>query len=55
MGLTVMTISDDPRRGRTVTEYEQLTLGEPDPAVFAPPADYAVQEQTLPGMMAVAH
>lgn len=51
MGLTVMTISDDPRRGRTVTEYEDLTLREPDPALFAPPADYKVEEQ-MPGGMA---
>jgi hypothetical protein len=51
MGLTVMTISDDPRRGRTVTEYEELTLGEPDPAVFAPPAGYTVQEQPQTGIL----
>ena len=51
MGLTVMTISDDPRRGRTVTEYEDLMLGEPDPAVFQPPAGYTVQEQPQNGII----
>jgi hypothetical protein len=51
MGLTLMTISDDPRRGRTVTEYEELRVGEPDPAVFAPPANYTVQEQPQNGLI----
>jgi hypothetical protein len=51
MGLTVMAISDDPRRGRTVTEYEELTLGEPDPAVFAPPAGYTVQDRPETGIL----
>jgi hypothetical protein len=25
-------------------EYEELNLGEPDPAMFAPPAGYKVEE-----------
>jgi hypothetical protein len=44
-GLTMMAVRDDPRRGRTTTEYEDFNRGEPDPAVFAPPAGYTVQEQ----------
>ena len=51
MGLTVMAISDDPRRGRTVAEYEELNLGEPDPGLFAPPAGYTVQEQPQNGLV----
>jgi len=51
LGLTLMGISDDPRRGRTVTEYEELRTGEPDLALFAPPAGYTVQEQPRNGVM----
>lgn len=45
LGLTLMRIDDDPRRGRTTLEFEALSLGEPDPAVFAAPAGYKVVEQ----------
>jgi len=45
LGLTVMTINDDPRHGRTVSEYEELNRGEPDPSVFAAPEGYTVEEQ----------
>ena len=45
MGLVLMAINDDPRRGRTTTEYEELNRGEPDPSLFTPPADYKVVEQ----------
>jgi len=51
LGLTVMTISDDPRHGRTVGEYEELNRGEPDPSLFAPPQGYTVEEQPRNGMM----
>jgi hypothetical protein len=54
MGLTMMAIRDDPRTGRTVTEYEELMLGEPDPGLFAPPAGYTVQEQPQNGMVGSA-
>jgi hypothetical protein len=43
LGLTLMAISDDPRRGRTTTEYVEFNRGEPDPAFFAPPAGYKVE------------
>jgi hypothetical protein len=51
LGLILYFINDDPRRGRTVEEYEELNLGEPDPALFAPPAGYTVQEQTPSGIV----
>jgi hypothetical protein len=51
MGLTLLSISDDPRTGRTTTEFEELNREEPDPALFAPPAGYTVQEQPQKGMM----
>jgi hypothetical protein len=45
LGLTLIRIDDDPRRGRTTIEFEDLSLGEPDPAVFAAPAGYKIVEQ----------
>ena len=44
MGLTLLRIYDDPRRGKTTTEFENLSLAEPDPALFAVPAGYKVEE-----------
>ena len=49
LGLTLMRINDDPRRGRTTAEYIELQQGEPDPALFNPPAGYTIEEQTLTG------
>jgi len=51
LGLTLMMFNDDPRRGRTTTEYEELSRGEPDSALFAPPAGYTVQEQPQNGVI----
>jgi hypothetical protein len=45
LGLTLIHIDDDPRRGRTTIEFENLSRGEPDPAVFAAPAGYKIVEQ----------
>jgi hypothetical protein len=45
-GFILMRISDDPRRGRTVSEFQDLKLGEPDPSQFAPPVDYKIQDVT---------
>ncbi len=38
----VLAISDDPRRGRTTYEVEELAVGEPDAAMFAPPPGYKI-------------
>ena len=43
--VTMMSINDDPRRGRSVGEIEELHRGDPDPATFAPPKDYLVKDQ----------
>jgi hypothetical protein len=51
LGLILCFMNDDPRRGRTVEEYEELNLGEPDPALFAPPAGYTVQEHSADGTL----
>jgi len=48
-GLIVMASQDDPRRGKTTFEYEEFAPGEPDPAVFTPPADYKLEERTMGG------
>lgn len=48
LGSVVMSISDDPRRGRTTTELEEVRRGEPDPSLFRPPTGYVLQEN-LPG------
>jgi hypothetical protein len=40
----LMMIKDDPRQGRTTSEFEELNLAEPDPALFAAPAGYKVED-----------
>src|ERR1035437_527353 len=45
LDLTLMATSDDPRRGKTTFEYEDLTFAEPDPALFKAPDGYRVVEQ----------
>jgi hypothetical protein len=42
--LIVMAIDDDPRRGRTTFEIEELSRSEPESSTFAPPAGYTVVE-----------
>jgi hypothetical protein len=44
LGITMMMISEDPRRGRTVVEVEELNQGDPPPSMFAPPEGYQVKE-----------
>jgi hypothetical protein len=41
VGVMLM-ISDDPRSGRTTSEVEEMTRGEPDASLFAPPPGYKV-------------
>lgn len=45
LGIILMAINDDPRRGKTTMELEDLNRAEPDPALFAAPAGYTVKEQ----------
>jgi hypothetical protein len=44
LGIMVMAINEDPRRGKTTFELEDISLGEPDAALFAPPAGYKVED-----------
>jgi hypothetical protein len=43
LGLTMLEISDDPRFGRRTYEVEEVTQGEPDASLFAPPEGYRVE------------
>ena len=47
MGLTLKSISDDPRNGKVTREVVHLDLGEPDQAIFQPPSDYKIQVQEM--------
>lgn len=44
-GFGVESTTDDPREGKTVVTLLTFTDGEPDPALFKPPADYAIITQ----------
>ena len=46
LGLIVLAIDDDPRRGRTTFEIEELSRSDPEPSTFAAPAGYTVVEST---------
>jgi hypothetical protein len=48
LNATLMAIHDDPRRGRTTAEIEELHQGDPDPAVFSPPEGYIIKDQNPP-------
>lgn len=43
--IAVLTTSDDPQSGQTVTRLVNIRIGEPDPSIFEVPADYTVKEQ----------
>ncbi len=44
-GFGVESTFDDPRSGKTVTTLTSFTDGEPDPALFKPPAGYKIITQ----------
>ena len=46
-GLTLKSVTDDPRNGKTTREITHLDLGEPDPALFQPPPGYDIKIQEL--------
>lgn len=48
LGMGVMFVNDDPRRGRTTWEIEEISRTEPDAALFNSPADYKIVEDTPP-------
>jgi hypothetical protein len=50
--LMVLQVIDDPEVHYT-KELESITLGEPDPALFQPPADYEIVEKEPPACPAL--
>jgi hypothetical protein len=46
LGIVVFAINDDPRSGKNTYEVEELTVGEPDAALFAPPEGYTIRDVT---------
>jgi len=48
LNVTMMSIRDDPRRGRTTAEIEDLRQGDPDPAIFSHPDGYIIKDQNPP-------
>jgi hypothetical protein len=45
LGLVVLGIKDDPRRGRITYEIEELSRTEPDRSVFTPPEGYRIEDR----------
>jgi hypothetical protein len=42
LGVTVLTITSDPRNGDTTTRLTNISQAEPDPSLFQVPADYQI-------------
>jgi hypothetical protein len=49
LGVAVLTKSSDPRSGEFTTKLTDISLAEPDPALFMPPADYTIKGMGVPG------
>ena len=47
LGLELRQSSEDPRTGKRTRELVNLTLEEPDPSLFQPPADYNITTEEL--------
>jgi hypothetical protein len=47
LGLEPRQTIEDPRIGKRTRELVNLTLEEPDPSLFQPPADYKVTTEEL--------
>jgi hypothetical protein len=44
LGLSIRTIVDDPRNGKTTTELHDIQQTDPDPSLFIPPSGYTLKE-----------
>jgi len=44
----VLTNTSDPRMGDSITKLTNVSLVEPDPALFMPPPDYTVKDAARP-------
>jgi len=47
-GIILLNIVDDPIFGKSTYEVTNFTRDEPDASLFQPPADYKIEERTLP-------
>jgi hypothetical protein len=47
LGLTLRSISDDPRIGKSDREVVSLELSDPDLALFQPPAGYQLDAEVM--------
>jgi hypothetical protein len=45
LGIVLSSSRDDPRNGHNTQEVIELERGEPDPALFQPPAGYTVKDR----------
>jgi hypothetical protein len=48
LGISMLSIRDDPRVGKVTIEVTDVSRDEPDPSVFSPPADYVVFDPDAP-------
>ena len=48
LGVAVLTKNSDPRSGDTTIKLTNISLAEPDPALFMPPADYEIKDMGGP-------
>jgi hypothetical protein len=48
LGVAVLTKMTDPRFGDTTTKLTDISLVEPDPALFMPPLDYTIKDVGAP-------
>jgi hypothetical protein len=44
LGVSVLTKTSDPRSGDATTKLTDISLVEPNPTLFMPPADYAIKD-----------
>ncbi|MBV9082140.1 MAG: hypothetical protein JOZ62_05660, partial [Acidobacteriaceae bacterium] len=51
LNLTVLSETDDPRQGKSVTKLTNISRDEPDPALFQIPSDYTVEDQPEPNLV----
>ncbi len=51
-GFWVKWVQDDPRRGKTTVELENVETGEPDASLFVPPAGYTLKDVPYPNQAA---
>ncbi|RXS97305.1 hypothetical protein [Silvibacterium dinghuense] len=47
LNLPLKSVTEDPRSGTSTREVTNLKLGDPDPALFQPPADYEIKTEVL--------